>query len=234
MTKIGIAHRFLKLIREWIPALGWTAVFVILLIVCVNIEFKFLLIPCSSKETADTINKIVLALFYSLIAAVIFHLIVNVYPHNKRKNMLKPLLYNNLFSIIETIRLCKEGIMPLASVCDKKYSKADYAQIFDDMNFHEDSFIGRAKTKLEYYEELRKRIIKKAHLTLSYREYLNDEQFVFLQNILNSLFIIQGIDVHPDLEPEERRRDESNQYEIGECIFDLYESSKIIMQNITK
>lgn len=234
MTRTGIAHRFSKLIRGWIPVLRWTTVIVILLILCVNVEFEFLLLPCCPKEIADTINKIVLALLYSLIAAVIFHLFVNVLPHNRRKNILIPLLNNNLFSIIETIRLCKEGIIPFASVNGKKYNKADYAQKFDNTNFYEKTIIGRARSKLEYYEELRKGIIKKAHLTLSYREYLNDEQFVFLQNVLDSLFITQGINAHPDLEPEERIGYESNQYEIGECIFDLYESSKKIINNITR
>lgn len=198
------------------------------MILCVDIEFKLLLIPCSSYNLATAVNKIVLALSYSYIAAAIFHFIVNVIPYNRRKNMIEPYLRSQLWRIQDRIRLCKETVTPFTSVLGIEYSKEDFCQKFADANLFEDCYLGKGKTKLKQLEEIRDSIIDISINVLSYREFLNDKYFQYINKVLNSSFISNGIHPFPDVDIKEKNGYESNQYEIGECIYDLYEYSKMI------
>ena len=71
---------------------GWGLLAILAFILCINIEFKWLLIPllCDNAANANAVNKIILALSYSYIAAAIFHWVVNVLPHKKRKKNIYP------------------------------------------------------------------------------------------------------------------------------------------------
>lgn len=62
-------------------------------------------------------------------------------------------------------------------------------------------------------------------MILAYREFITDNQFSYLITIQKSILIIDG------LCPYNKEGDNyfCNQTEIGECIFNLYEQSKALM-----
>lgn len=206
----------------------WMIFVVFALIICVDIEFGLFLIPCCSSLTAQFINEILLTLSYSYISAAIFHMIVNVIPKEHKRRVIQPLLNHLIFSVKEKIRLCKNIIIPFCCVSCEDLNKDKYAKLFKEANLHKDSIIG-GKTKLNYLNELRGQIITIAYLVLSYREYLSDKQFQYINSILQSIFIVEGIHPNPNLEDAQMKGYYgSNQYEIGECIYELFESSKLI------
>lgn len=206
----------------------WGLITIAAMILCVDIEFKLLLIPCCSYNLATAVNKIVLALSYSYIAAAIFHFIVNVIPYNRRKHMIEPYLVSQLWRIHDKFRLCKETVTPFTSVIGIEYSKQEFSQKLADTNLFEDCNLGKGKSKLMQLEEIRDSIIDISINVLSYREFLNDKYFQYINKVLSSSFISNGIYPYPDVEIKERIGYDSNQYEIGECIYDLYEYSKMI------
>lgn len=208
------------------PKWGWITIAAIFL--CINIEFKTLPIPCCAENVTGTVNNIVLALSYSYIAAAIFHYIVNVIPYNRRKQMIEPFLKSQLWRIQDKFRLCKETIIPFASVRGKVYSKKEFCQYLANINLHEDCYLGKGKSKLMNLEELRESISEISSNLFFYREFLSDTHFQFINKVLDSSFISNGIDACPDVALRESIGHDSNQYEVGECIYDLYEYSKMI------
>ena len=207
----------------------WAYLAALALLLCIDIEFEWILIHSCSTINGNAVNNIILALSYSYIAASIFHYVVNVLPHNRRMHLIKPLLNDNLSKLSESIRLSMEVIIPFAAVSNIVYDKEEYAKMFENANLHEDVYYSKEKSILNYLEELRLNIRDISFLILSYREYLNDEQCQYISNIQKSLFISQGIRPYPDIDVKYRKDYYgSNQYEIGESIYDLYEYSKKI------
>lgn len=208
----------------------WGLITITAMILCADIELKLLLIPCCSEYLATAVNHIVLALSYSYIAAAIFHYVVNVIPYNKRKHMIEPYLRSQIWRIQDKIRLCKETVTPFTSVFGIEYSKKEFSQKFADANLFEDYYLGNGKSKLMQLDEIRESIIDISVNVLSYREFLDDKYFQYINKVVNSSFISNGIYPCPDVDMKERISYDSNQYEIGECIYDLYEYSKMIKQ----
>lgn len=214
-------EKILKLIRVLFGIMFFICIFL-----CICIEYKQLLIPCSSDTIAKATNNIILAISYSIIAATIFHVWVNVIPKYQRRKIIEPLLNYLLLSISEDIRLSKDSIIPFTAISNEKLRKTDYTKKFNNSNLHEDSII-KGKSKLEYLNDLRESIKKTSYILLSYRDYLNNKQFQYINFLLQSPFISQGIHPYPNIELEQRTEYYgSNQHEIGESIYDLYEYSK--------
>lgn len=209
----------------------WCILAILALAICIDIEFELLLIPTCSDTTAKATNNIILALSYSYIAAAIFYYLVNVLPFERRLFIIRPLLEANICEIAEHIHVCKEVIMPFSSISDKKYSKEEYAQKFEDANLYSPCFLNKNKSKKKHLEDLRADIKSEANLILTYREYMTDEQFRFVNTVLNSYFIKNGVRPYPKVDTKFRKDFDSNQYEIGACIYDLYEYSKTLYKN---
>ena len=144
--------------------------------------------------------------------------------------MIKPFLESKLWSIKENLRLCKQTILPFYVLANREYSKAEYKKIFSETNLYEDSLWGKGHSKLVYLENLRSKIIDDANLILAYREYINDDIFIFLNEIINSEFIKKGIRPYPDIKGIDRNNYESNQSNIGENIYDLYEKIRLTIK----
>lgn len=208
--------------------LQWRWLTLIALILCIDIEFKIFLIPCCLEKGAGAVNDFILVLSYSYIAAAIFHCIVNDIPHKRRKKTIEPFLKSQLWRIQDKFRLCKETIIPFSSVCGTEFSRKEFIQKFDEINLYEDCYMSNGKSKLKNLEDLRESIIDISSNILCYREFLNDKHFHFINKVLNSSFITKGINAAPDVAITERIGYDSNQYEVGECIYDLYEYSKKI------
>lgn len=194
---------------------------IIALLVCIDIEFKLLLIPIKSEHIAETINKIVLALSYSYIAAAIFHFMVIYYPHKKRQRTIAPFLENNLLRLKEKIRQCYMVVLP-PFIIGKVYDRDEYKSYFSNTNLYENYIFTGGKSKLNRLQLLRSEIKELIFQLLTYQDYLDDETFNFLKEVAISNYITN--DIVPN---NEMCNDSSkNQDIIGESIFDLQEKAK--------
>ena len=210
--------------KKW----GWALLAILALLISFDIEFEWVLIACNH---ATIVNKIVLALSYSYIAAALFHLIVNVLPYLKRKKAIKPFIRTQLWSIKDNLRLCKELVLPLSCLDDKKYKREEYCKIFTSSNLYENSFINNGKTKLTILKELRTDIKDKLMVILAYREYIKDDLFEFVNTVLDSELIRNSINPYPDIDGNKRFDYAGNQQNVGECIYDLNEKINSINLN---
>lgn len=209
---------------------GWGLLAILAFILCINIEFKWLLIPllCDNAANATTVNKIILALSYSYIAAAIFHWVVNVLPHKKRKKNIYPFLRSKLWSIYDKLRQCKDLVLPLQVLRNKECSREEFVEKFSNTNLYDCCLINKDISKLTFLINVRAKIIDEVSTILVYREYVDDDMFDFLSEIMNSEFIRDGIHTYPDIKNIESYNYESNQSNVGECIYDLYEKARLI------
>ena len=189
---------------------------------CIDIEFQWWVIPCKSSVSAKVINKIILALSYSYIAATFFHIIVNVIPYLKRKNSIEPVLRSRLLRIGENLRLCKFEVLP-HFYFNKEYIREEFSKKFSETDLREKSIFNNYSSKLDHLMDLRFKIIVDVNDILTYKDYLDDDWFSLINEIQNSEFIKNKIEPFPDVEFKDRVGCECNQSRVGECIFDLYE-----------
>lgn len=128
----------------------------------------------------------------------------------------------------DVLRLCKETVIPLTAISSKGKSIEEFSNIFSNANLHEDCFCLPGTSKIKYLIEQRSKIIALANIILAYREYIDDELFNFVNEVLNSEYIRKGIDPYPNVEERYRKEYNSNQKEIGKNIYYLYEKIKAI------
>lgn len=201
----------------------WLFCAFIALFICVDIEGKLTLIPYKSPVVAHVTNTIILAISYSYIAAVFFHLIVNVIPFYRRKKSIMLFIRSQVWSIREKLRFCILNVLsPIALNCE--YNKKEFCDHFENANLHDTCFYNNAKTKLTCLEESRSKIWDDIQILLVYREYIDDDLFDLLNIVQNSEFIKNGINPYPDIEDNFKYSYPSNQNTVGECIYELYES----------
>lgn len=196
----------------------------LVLILCLDIEFEWMLIPCIFPKRVEVINKIVLAISYSYISAVLFYFVVTDIPFRRRKRSITPLLRNLLFKIEDQLRNCKEVVCPLSFA--KPNNREEFCEQFSKSNLRESSFLNKDVSKISVLKEHRAKIIENLHILLAYREYLDDDVFQELNEMSRSEFIRNGIILLPDFACEP-----TNQKEVGECIYDLHEKLCGILNN---
>lgn len=200
-----------------------------MLILCLDIEFGWLLIPCYSPKSVEVINKIVLAISYSYISAMLFYVVVSEIPFRRRKKYIAPLLQCLLCKIKDHLRNCIEVVFPL--VIDKANNRENFCKEFSTKNLHESFFLNKNVSRLSVLKENRSKIMDYLNTLLAYREYLDDDVFQNLNEVLNSEFIKNGIIPPPDVEDLSSVSYESNQEKVGECIYDLYEKFCGMLKN---
>lgn len=135
-----------------------------------------------------------------------------------------PFLNSKLLVLCELFRQCKQIAIPSFDFNNKKYSKDEYCLLFSKTDFYKDDDFCKGLSKYTRHESLRSKIIGIVTVLLSYKEFISDECFDYLIEVMNSSFINNGL--HPN--KEESNNYYCNQDEIGACIFDLYEISRRI------
>ena len=202
---------------------GWAFLAIVALAISIDIEMELFLLPCNSGEKASAINRIILSLSYSYIAAAIFHFFVNYLPIKKRSISIKPFVNSEFLSLNESFRLCKLTVNHFDFRINE-YTKDEYCQLFSKMDFYEDDDFSKGLSKYTRLENLRSKIAGIVTVLMSFREFLSDECFDYLIDIMNSTFIKNGLYPY--------QKDGNNYYcnqdEVLACIFDLYEASRVI------
>ena len=200
----------------------WAYLAALALFLCIDIEFEWILIHSCSTINGNAVNNIILALSYSYIAAAIFHYIVVFLPYKKKKKAITPFLKTELLLIREKLRLCKTTVLPFFCY-RQEYTKDEFVKIFTNINLYENCFTNNGISKKERIEKLRLDIMELVGIILTFREYIDNDLFLLLNDLLNSIFIVNGLDPYPDVDENIRFEYNGNQPEIGTCIYDLYE-----------
>lgn len=219
--KKRISHLFFVLRTE-----KWMTMAVLCLLICILIEFDVYITPCSSGKIATACNSIILNLSFSYIAASIFQLLVVYLPQQKRKKAIRPYLDRQISYIIEHIRLAKISVQRI-TFNTKELNKDEYIKTFCERDLFENYPLSQKISIYDKLIELRSQINSSVDSILSYREYLEDEQYEFVNMIICSKYLLNDIIPRDSDKPSQ----EDNQEEIGESIFNLYELSKKYKRN---
>ena len=143
-------------------------------------------------------------------------------PYKKKKKAITPFLKTELLLIREKLRLCKTTVLPFFCY-RQEYTQDDFVKIFTNINLYENCFTNNGISKKERIEKLRLDIMELVGIILTFREYIDNDLFLLLIDMLNSIFIVNGLDPYPDVDENIRFEYNGNQPEIGTCIYDLYE-----------
>lgn len=199
----------------------WSAISLVAMIICLDIEYQWIVIPCESLAVAEATNRIVLALSYSYIAATFFHFVVNYCPYRMRQRDIVPLLNYNLWLLKEKIRQSYIVALPPFDISGKVYNRQEYVQRFSSIDLYEDYAFCKGKSKLEHLYELRIDINELITRLFAYREYLSEDVFSFLNDVATSNYITNDIISNNEMCNESYK----NQEIIGNSIFDLQEKA---------
>lgn len=208
----------------------WTVLAIIALALCLNIEFRWFLVPCSNEQAADTWNKIILTLSYSYISAVIFHVIVNYLPYKVKQKTMAPYIQRKMKQLKDLLHQAKLSVIsPFDFSCEEsKYNRESYIELFSQANLTEGTFFDTSKKKTTYLQEIRENVDYTIDQLLAYRDLLTDEQLSFINRIAKSPFITQKLYANDE---EGCPGEYKNQKEIGECIFDIYDEARRMIKN---
>ena len=212
--------------KTWV----WVSLTLLALLLCLDIELKWFLIPCESKETVEACNRIILTISYSYIAAAIFHFIVNYCPQKSREKIMTPYTESKVRRVIELLRQCKDVVKTFDLSNDYEDRNA-YVKRFSEAKLITDMApFCTEKSQLVLLSELRSKIYDIIVILLLHENQLTEEQLQFIIDVENSRFIREDIRANEEMCDEK----DKNQNEIGESIFDLNEKAYRLRKSIEK
>ena len=202
----------------------WLSISVVLVfILCLCIEFRWIQIPCNSVRLAETTNKIMLTLSYSYIASALFYFVQSFYPRRKHQKQMRPYIRQRIWRMFEVIRQCKQMAYPVFSFEKHSESKEEYLQSFEKVDFSQDYPLSH-KTYKERFAELQREVREIADNLLASKEFMEEEYFNFVIQVSQSVFLINDLIFNYD-----NCEEISFQKEEGAAIWDLYELAKDFM-----
>ena len=193
-----------------------TAIYIILLT-----EWR----PFGFAEKAQEINTIIVNLSYSLLAATIFHIVINWLPRLKRNKIIRNKINSYLTSIKNLTEQCVKDIN-LYDLNQNKHilQKEDFITQFSNKDL---------TSPCDYLKILERNNIEINLLIdflLTIQEFLSNEEIQTLFKIKDSLFLTTKIDPKDYIQNEYRENIETpnNQKKIAESIYNIYELIKTI------
>lgn len=169
---------------------------------------------------------------YSIIAAVIFYIIIDYIPFVRKKKIMRAFIDMEFSKLYGHINQCVNGIISPFSFNPKTYKdKEDYVNDFYSVDLEEKGFISPLQTRKSYLESHKGKIIECSTSILNYREFLSEKELDCLTFIRSSAFLTQILSPRNfDLPDELIDTYPNNQREIGESIYEIYELIKDIEQ----
>lgn len=177
-----------------------------------------------TSSNADNINEIILNLSYSILAAVIFYIFIDVIPFYTKRKKVRQVLSIMISGIKSDIRDAKNAIYlpPFTNVAK---TQNDFVSDFENKDMMDAYCLGiyGFKNLREFFNHNKVQIRNSIHNVLSYSEFLTDTEIKILADINSSKYInehffikdFENIKEHPDLY--------TNQKEIGKSIFQISE-----------
>lgn len=212
---------FLSPKHQWF----WATSMIIAFVVIIVVEILHLSFSGNKHSIVETIYNVFEGIALSYIAAVIFQWVVVCIPHQKRKDILTPLIKRHLWKIKESLRECKTIPNPYSlTLNDKQQSKEEFIDEFSKCNLLMCYMTENGCSKESRLNTLKEQIDYSVDVLLSNKEYLTDSQLEFVNYVISSSFM-QNVLVPNDEVCDSYSK---NQNLMGECIYDLYEEAKVI------
>lgn len=183
-------------------------------------------------QKADNINDIIVNLSYSILAAVIFYVFIDIVPYYTKKRKMRQVLRTKIDRIKQDLNSAKNAIY-LPPFTEVAKTRDEYITDFANKNLYDAYCLGiyGFKNIREYLEYNRTQIRNSILEILSYSDFLTEKEVKTLADINSSLYIneylfikdFEMIQIQPDLY--------NNQKEIGESIYNINELIKKIIKN---
>ena len=198
-------------------------VFLILSIVCIVIVEMTDLRPFGEAYNADGVNRILLTLSYSYTAAYLFYFLNDWLPMRLRRRIAQNYVEREMRQLKELLRLCILLLYPFSSISETDLSKDKFMEIVGRKDLMTPSVIG-SKTIIEQLNIYKREITDISEsLMSSYNNAMNAKQIKFVDELLNSYFILNNIrPINFDLPDEYIDSYPNNQWEVCESIYDNY------------
>ena len=215
-----------KLIR-FIIEYGLSMLACLSLYILFSINFKIGIIHCfDSQETADTVNKILENLSYSILAAAIFHLFIVALPEYFIKKKNRSIIHGHYLNLQETIRLAKNVVNPFFPELLK--TREAYIKYFEDVYLGDPYYIPNTQypTINDYLLSNQLKVKQQVLELLDMQQYMSHDERDTLISIFNSTYLSQTLIMKEFTEDKANNIPEkpNNQSEIGASLFDLYDT----------
>lgn len=193
------------------------------------LAFVLQLINCGECKALEGIIAIVVNLLCSYFAACIFYILLSLLPEAHKEAVMRPKVNSYRNQIMFSILRCINAMHPyeFKPSTEPHKTKEDFIKEFSKENLGKDE----PKTLDTYLGVLqlnREKIRLLVDSLLLIREYLSVDEIKILYQIKDSLFLSESIRLIEYVEIDEQPVElpDSNQHEIGESIYNIYEQIK--------
>lgn len=204
----------------------WWILWIIASVIIYWIQFTNYRIGLHDK--ANDINDTLLNISYSIFAAALFNYVLVHIPYKRKKKYVNSIIKSDFFKLHDYARLCRLSIEPYLSFEMNKTweNEHEYVKQFCETDLYETwmESSNYSITRLEYIKNLSNEMKLIIANLLSFDEYLSEEQFVTLTQILDSdLFRSAITPINKSIPKRDRNFCNDNQAKIGVAIYNIYE-----------
>lgn len=200
----------------------WLLILVISIAI-IAVEYYF-------KRNEDmTVINIFANIAYSLLAATIFYLMIDVVPTYRKNQIIKKRINRQFIRIKEEIRLCKSVLRPFDLDKYNSLSRDEYIVEFKKLNLNTKYISKNGISIKEYLIRQQGQLELLLNQLLEYNQHLDNKELKVINDILDSAFLMNSIiPIDYDVPDQELHTYPNNQREIGESIYDISELIKQI------
>ena len=182
-----------------------------------------------SSEYAKIINRIILNLSYSALAACFFEIIIHKITFWQDRRKFRIIIKTMFVELDSACQLLKNMVNPYSfTLCE--ISKSQFIEIGMEQDLEEQLFSNQKKR--ECLEEKKEKIKKIVFGLLEYHAYMTSEEVSLLVRLLNCYLIRNPIiSINFDIPENERTNVYDNQYEVLQSIFDIQNMVNVFVRN---
>lgn len=188
------------------------------------------LINCGDCKSLEGLIAIAVNLLCSYFAACVFYILLNLFPEAHKEAVMRPKVYDYRNQIMYSILHCINAMHPyeFKPSTEPHKTREDFIKEFSKENLGKDE----PKTLDTYLGVLqlnREKIRLLVDSLLLIREYLSVDEIKILYQIKDSSFLSESIRLieYVEIDGQPVELPNSNQREIGESIYNIYEQIKV-------
>lgn len=178
-------------------------------------------------EKADSINDIILNLSYSILAAVIFYIFIDVIPYYTKKKKMREVLRTKIDRIKQDVNSAKNAIY-LPPFTEMAKTKDGFVNDFENKDMKDAYYLGlyHFKSLIEFFDHNKEQIRNSIHEILGYTEFLTEKEVEILADINSSKYINSHFFIKDFENLQSQPALFNNQREIGNSIYSINELIK--------
>ena len=175
--------------------------------------------PCAY---ASAINDALETMAFSILAAIVFFIVNDIIASRRRVKISILYIEHEIEKIRELLRQMIDTVEPF-KLERKRCTLDSFKKKFQNMNLY-DGYLGGNRSMVDFYTDKKLEIERIANsLISSYSFYMSNEELDYIDNVLNSYFIMNSIAPMDFSIPDDVRINyPNNQEEIGKSLYELY------------